>query len=1276
MLEIKNLTKVYRSKTGDEVRALDNVSISFPESGMIFILGKSGSGKSTLLNVMGGLDSYDEGEFIIKGKSSKDFGGSDFDAYRNTFIGFIFQEYNVLDDFTVGANIGLALELQGKKATTEKINEILGQVDLLNYAKRKPNELSGGQKQRVAIARALVKEPQIIMADEPTGALDSNTGKQIFDTLKALSREKLVLIVSHDRDFAERYADRIIELSDGRIISDVTKHEHQSEALSEGVDRINHNIFRIKGGYRLTAADLEMINAYLASNPSDVILSGDGRINDELRSAAGISEKGTTAVFEGTDQQKDYTLKQYAKEDSRFIRSRLPMKNAVRIGGSGLKHKKFRLVMTILLSLVAFALFGFADTAAGYDKITATWESIMDSNVKNASMTLGVRHTSHYEDGDSHTYHHEALLNDEDIEWLRNQTGMDFVPVYTGSRYRDGGFSISSMMKQYQDNTVYTGQMAGLVAMSEESLAKTGFAITGRLPAAKGEIAITELTYRQFNEYGFTNNAYDETVAAGALTMTEGDKNSILGKHITLSGHHSGGGKGEDGTDPNTFVIVGVIDTAFDYERYEPFLPEDKTSNVPQVEKEENALTEMVLMRELDSELRYGFHSLGFVTRESVDTLAASNHMMMQELGTSMHGWNKQMYVAIQPPSTSNDSNSSDGAVSGVVGGVVGGDKVVIGGQGIIIESVIGGASVAGDQINNVASSAALSKLKVTWLDGTPRTQLAPNEVVIPSSYVTSLVPETVNQTIDHDAFEQKVLATYPNGADVWNMADSFANYRDRLYQTAQVDYIHRTLATATDDMILELYTSFKTDDSMDSASLAEKKAFVMNAWTAEWMKEHSYHPMPNDISSREDVYRRADLFLLPLYLECFDLSLPEELTAEQQSIVERALLNDASNFFSNYSEEYPEYTVSSRDIVDILRLFESAHMVYGKALWQNSAFVEQMVDYQNGEFISRTAWGELNDDAKKEMAFGFYNSYYLLYSELGYESNDFGGKSGKELEAEAEDRHLEMAGIDFAALLSQMTFEHMETDHMTGNSTSKGKLPYTVVGYYDSNAYSYGSMLVCDSLMETYKAWQKAESEESGYYEDVAEHVDGQWSFVIAPMTTDADTLKKLVEMSYDETSDLKFELQNSVMNTLDTFNDFIESAATIFLYIGIGFAVFSALLLMNFIATSISYKKREIGVLRAVGARSSDVFKIFFSEALIIAAINFVLSVIAVIVAIFFTNNWVHNSGINVTLLSFGIRQVLLMILVSVGVALLASFLPVYNIARRKPIDAIRDK
>lgn len=232
MIEIKNIVKTYRPKKGGTVKALDNVSLKFPEKGLVFVLGKSGSGKSTLLNIMGGLDTADSGEIIIKGKSSNDFSTGDFDSYRNTYLGFIFQEYNILEDFNVGANIALALKLQGEKATDDKINEILKEVGLSGYGKRKPNELSGGQKQRVAIARALVKNPEIIMADEPTGALDSNTGIQVFDTLKKLSRDKLVIVVSHDREFAEEYGDRVIELKDGAVISDIEKHRIAAEVES------------------------------------------------------------------------------------------------------------------------------------------------------------------------------------------------------------------------------------------------------------------------------------------------------------------------------------------------------------------------------------------------------------------------------------------------------------------------------------------------------------------------------------------------------------------------------------------------------------------------------------------------------------------------------------------------------------------------------------------------------------------------------------------------------------------------------------------------------------------------------------------------------------------------------------------------------------------------------------------------------------------------------------------------------------------------------------
>lgn len=182
---------------------------------MTFILGKSGSGKSTLLNIIGGLDKYDSGDMSILGKSSKDFTQADFDSYRNTYIGFVFQEFNILEDYDVYENVILALQLQQKEIDKNKVNILLEKLELKDLKHRKVNELSGGQKQRVAIARALIKNPKVILADEPTGNLDSTTGKQVMDLLKEISKEKLVIIVSHDKESANTYGDRIIEIKDG-----------------------------------------------------------------------------------------------------------------------------------------------------------------------------------------------------------------------------------------------------------------------------------------------------------------------------------------------------------------------------------------------------------------------------------------------------------------------------------------------------------------------------------------------------------------------------------------------------------------------------------------------------------------------------------------------------------------------------------------------------------------------------------------------------------------------------------------------------------------------------------------------------------------------------------------------------------------------------------------------------------------------------------------------------------------------------------------------------
>lgn len=218
-MQAKNVVKTYKTSSG-EVHALKGVSFDLPNSGMVFVLGKSGCGKSTLLNVLSGLDNFDGGDIIYGGKSIKNFTQSELDGYRNSCCGFVFQEYNLIPELNVKDNVALAIEMQGEKGVEGKVAEALKKVGLGGYESRKITELSGGQKQRIAIARSIVKEPKIIFADEPSGALDSDTGESIFTLLKELSQNTLVIVVSHDKEFAQRYGDRIIELSDGKVVSD------------------------------------------------------------------------------------------------------------------------------------------------------------------------------------------------------------------------------------------------------------------------------------------------------------------------------------------------------------------------------------------------------------------------------------------------------------------------------------------------------------------------------------------------------------------------------------------------------------------------------------------------------------------------------------------------------------------------------------------------------------------------------------------------------------------------------------------------------------------------------------------------------------------------------------------------------------------------------------------------------------------------------------------------------------------------------------------------
>lgn len=243
MLQIKNISKTY--KTGNFIqKALNEVSLNLRDNEFVAILGPSGSGKTTLLNIIGGLDKYDSGDLIINGISTKDYKDKQWDAYRNHTIGFIFQSYNLIPHQTILSNVELALTIAGisKKEKTKLALDALDKVGLKEQAHKKPNQLSGGQMQRVAIARALVNNPSIVLADEPTGALDTKTSIQVMDLLKEVAKDRLVVMVTHNPELAKDYANRIVNLKDGVIIDDTNPYKGFESDMNPGMNLMGSNL--------------------------------------------------------------------------------------------------------------------------------------------------------------------------------------------------------------------------------------------------------------------------------------------------------------------------------------------------------------------------------------------------------------------------------------------------------------------------------------------------------------------------------------------------------------------------------------------------------------------------------------------------------------------------------------------------------------------------------------------------------------------------------------------------------------------------------------------------------------------------------------------------------------------------------------------------------------------------------------------------------------------------------------------------------------------------
>lgn len=580
MLEVKNLKKIYKTKNGVVTDALDGVSIQFPEKGLVFLLGKSGSGKSTLLNVCGGLDAPTEGEIIVKGRSSKDFTQSDFDSYRNTFVGFIFQEYNILNEFTVEDNIALALELQGKSKDKEAINKLLSDVDLEGFSKRKPNTLSGGQKQRIAIARALIKEPEIIMADEPTGALDSSTGKQVFETLKKLSKNKLIVVVSHDRDFAEEYGDRIIELKDGKILSDVTKTEVKTEELTENVNSLG-DVLQVKNGADLTERDFDKIKDFLKNSNEEVIIANSQKDVKSFKKVSRINDSGEKEVFKDTDFSQ-IEEKQYEKSDSEFIRSKLPLKHAIKIGVSSLRNKPFRLVLTILLCTIAFVLFSLLTTLNFYDSEATFLQTMADSS--NSMIQLEKKYRTQ-------------------VKWVDKLSGeSNYEEVATGKFTKDelkkqsekfgkdafGGIGVSTNFYVRQTSSDYwiNSVSAYAVLPQDNGLRKD---IIGEYPENDDEILITSYLAEMLYNCG----AYDYE---NEVLMLE-DAEDIIGNRIVLGSLE--------------YTVTGILKTPEIPERFE-ILKESSEDN-------------KTIYADYNLFLSDGIYSIVFVTENHLKSISEEN---------------------------------------------------------------------------------------------------------------------------------------------------------------------------------------------------------------------------------------------------------------------------------------------------------------------------------------------------------------------------------------------------------------------------------------------------------------------------------------------------------------------------------------------------------------------------------------------------------------------------------------------------------------------------
>lgn len=432
MIKISNLSKVYKSKKRKKCYALNRINLTLPDTGLVFVLGKSGSGKSTLLNLIGGLDNITSGSIEVDGNDLSSFREGDFCNYRNSHIGFIFQDYHLIEELTVYDNIVLSLNLCHEK-DKGRVKEALARVDLAGYEDRYPSELSGGEQQRVAIARAIIKNPYVILADEPTGNLDTATATSIISLLKELSHDCLILIVSHNVNDANAYADRIIELRRGEVISDKTRNPSFTEGVTYSGGRLVY-----PEGVPLSDGDVNLINR---CNGVPLTVRRDKFL--PTRPAA------------------------RAKRDVKIQNKRLSRSKELRLSGAFLKNKAFSIAASAVMVSVIMVILSLAQTIINFNANRL----IADEMTKYGQESLYISKTTSEDVQKLLSQNYHVEVGEGDIQAIYDAGyGGKVYPVYNVTAHIASVSNARGLVSSYFKDYIHMQESFGTMVVDEEFL--------------------------------------------------------------------------------------------------------------------------------------------------------------------------------------------------------------------------------------------------------------------------------------------------------------------------------------------------------------------------------------------------------------------------------------------------------------------------------------------------------------------------------------------------------------------------------------------------------------------------------------------------------------------------------------------------------------------------------------------------------------------------------------------------------------------------------------